>query len=201
MEEAGRMSQLAPASVGGVSVFRLRHPSQPIHLTVYAKVIGPPVVDGDTLTLAGQGHAYIHEPLVADPSVFEVSDLAVGTPVDEEALEQVLPFPLLPGSRIWTGDALRVYLELYHLTADTGGTATYDLRFRLLPLDDVGNVKSSPRPVTLGIQLESTGERAQPHFDIGLAGLEIGFYRLEVDATDLVSGASRSRAIEIEIIG
>ena len=71
----------------------------------------------------------------------------------------------------------------------------------MLPLDEAGDVKSSPRPVTLGIQLESTDERAQRHFDIGLAGLELGFYRLEVDATDLVSGASRSRATEIEIIG
>jgi len=68
-------------------------------------------------------------------------------------------------------------------------------------MDDVGPVKSSPRPVTLGIQLETGDQRAQRHFDIGLAGLEIGFYRLEVDAIDLVSGASRSRATEIEIIG
>jgi GWxTD domain-containing protein len=201
MEEAGRMTQLAPARVGGVSVFRLRHPSQPVHLTVYAKAIGSPVMDADTMTLAGQGHAYIDTPLVADASVFEVSDLAVGTPVDAGALEHALPFPLLPSARIWTGDALRVYLELYHLTADAGGTARYDLRFRLLPLDDVGEVKSSPPPVTLGIQLESFDERAQRHFDIGLAGLEIGLYRLEVDATDLVSGGSRSRATEIEIIG
>jgi hypothetical protein len=65
------------------------------------------------------------------------------------------------------------------------------------------SAKSShpPEPVALGIQLESSSQRAQHHFDIGLAGLEIGYYRLEVDATDLVSGATRSRVTEIEIIG
>ena len=157
MEEAGRVTQRAPASVGGISVFRLRHPPQPIHLTVYGNVVGSPVIDADTLTLAGQGHAYIDEPLVRDPSIFEVSDLAVGTRVDVEALGQALPFPLLPSTRIWTGDALRVYLELYHLTADAGGTARYDLRFRLLPLDDLGDVKSSPSTlVSLGSKSDST---------------------------------------------
>lgn len=201
LEEAGRVTQRAPASVGGVSVFRLRHPPQPMHVTVFGRAVGSPTIEADTLTLAGQAHAYIDGPLIADPSIFEVSDLAVGTPVKVAALEQALPFPLLPSARIWTGDALRVYLELYHLTPDAGGTTRYDLRFRLLPLDEVGEVKSSPQPVTLGIHFESGNERAQRHFDIGLAGLEIGFYRLEVDATDLVSGATRARATEIEIIG
>ncbi len=201
MEEAGRITQRAPARVGGISVFRLRHPPQPMQVTVFGRVVGAPTNDADTLTLAGQGHAYVERPLTTDPAVFEISDLAVGTPVDVDALEQALPFPLLPGARIWTGDALRIYLELYHLTPDEQRTAHYNLRFRLVPLDEVGKVKSSPQPVSLGIQLESSSQRAQRHFDIGLAGLEIGYYRLEVDATDLVSGATRSRVTEIEIIG
>ena len=145
MEEAGRITRRAPARVGGISVFHLRHPPQPMQVTVFGRVVGAPTNDADTLTLAGQGHAYVEGPLTTDPAVFEISDLAVGTPVDVNALEQALPFPLLPGARIWTGDALRVYLELYHLTPDEQRTAHYDLRFRLVPLDEVGEVKSSPR--------------------------------------------------------
>ena len=201
LEEAGRLTQLAPADLGGISVFHLRHPPLPIHLTVYGEALGQPMSEADTLSLAGQAHAYVQAPLSSDPAVFEVSDLAVGTPVlDGDVLDETLPFPLLPGSRIWTGDALRVYLELYHLAPDGQGRGQYALEFRLLPVDEVGEVRSTPDPVTLGIQLESDDDRAQRSFDIGLAGLELGFYRLEVDATDRVSGATKRRVTEIEII-
>jgi hypothetical protein len=36
---------------------------------------------------------------------------------------------------------------------------------------------------------------------MGLAGLEPGFYRLEVDATDLLIGTTITRVSQIEIIG
>lgn len=200
--QAGQVAQLAPAAGGGISVFHLRHPPQPMHLTLIARPIGDPITTGDTLSLVGQGHAYVEEPLTGDPAVFEVSDISVGTPWDAApGSTSSLPFPLLPGSTIWTGDALRVYIELYHLRTDVDDVGLYGLDFRLLPLDDVGEVRSSPEPVTLGIQLESDGPRAQRHFDIGLAGLEPGFYRLKVDATDLLIGSTITRVSQIEIIG
>jgi GWxTD domain-containing protein len=202
LEEAGRITQMAPAAGGGISVFHLLQPPQPMHLTIFGKPVGGPAVGADTLSLAGQGHAYAEEPLRSDVEVFEVSDLAVGTPWDVAPGEaSPLPFPLLPGMRVWTGDALRVYLELYHLRATPDGTSPYALDFRLLPLDALGAVQSSPKPVTLGIQLESNSPTAQRHFDIGLAGLGPGFYRLEVDATDLTAAVMITRTIEIEIIG
>jgi len=199
--EAGRVAQMAPASLGGISVFHLRHPPQPMHFTVFGTVAGERTTEGDTLSLPGQGHAYVEEPLRSDPDVFEVSDLAVGTPWNiATGATNPLPFPLLPGQVIWTGDALRVYLELYHLQMGAEGLSRYSLDFRLVPLDAAGDVRTRTQPITLGFQQETDSRSAKRHFDIGLAGLETGFYRLEVDATDRLSGVTVTRVTEIEII-
>ncbi len=202
LQEAGRLTRLAPAEDGGISVFHLLNPPQPMHITVYGRPVGERVSEGDTLSLAGQGHAYIAEPLSADPDRFEMSDLAVGTPWNPPGgVRNPLPFPLLPGTRVWTGDALRVYLELYHLRPGPDGTRRYELNFRLLPLDEFGQVKSSPKPVTLGIQLETDRATTRRFFDIGLAGVAPGFYRLEVEAADQVAGRRLTRVREVEVIG
>jgi GWxTD domain-containing protein len=202
LDEAGRIVQMAPAALGGISVFNLRNPPQPLHFTVFGTVSGERTTEGDTLSLPGQGHAYVEEPLRSDPSVFEVSDLAVGTPWNAPTgATNPLPFPLLPGNVIWTLDALRVYLELYHLQLDAAGLSHYALDFRLLPMDEAGNRRTNTEPITLGFQQETDSRTVRRHFDIGLAGLDTGFYRLEVDATDRMSGATVTRVTEIEIIG
>ena len=222
LNEAGRTAHDAPAANGGIAVFRLFHPRQPIHVSVYATPMGAPVAAFDTLSLVGAGHAYVDKPLSADTARFEMSDLAVGRPIgpnaDRIAMERTtppaaadsvaqwiaggspLPFELLPARRMWPGDAMRVYVELYHLRADPEGERHYELGFRLISLDATGNPVNTSEPVTVGIPLEGMGSRVGRTFDIGLGGLEPGLYRLEVVGTDLVANATVVRAREIEIM-
>lgn len=201
LEEAGRTSRIAPASEGGISVFRLLHPARPVHLTVLGRPVDPP--RDDTLQLPGQAHAWFDAPLSSDPGSFEISDLAYGTALEnlERGLSYPLPFPLLPAERLWRGDELRVYLELYHLSVPPGEAGRYALSFTLAALDERGQPRSSPAPVRLGIEVESPEPTAKRSYDLDLTGFAPGRYRLTVEATDLRSGATKGRSADVEIIG
>ena len=202
LREAGRTSRDAPAASGGIAVFRLFHPDQPMHVSVYAEAIGEPVAAFDTLSLVGADHVYLENPLSTDR--FEMSDIAVGRPLglggrdDIFAESATLPFPLLPARHMWPGDLMRVYVELYGLRADSLESG-YELGFRLTQLDLDGRPVSGD-PVTIGIPMEGTTTRVARWIDVNLDDFEAGSYLLEVEATDLLGGESIVRRAAIEIM-
>lgn len=205
LREAGRAVRDAPASTGGIAVFRLLHPNQPIHLSVYATPTGGPVAAFDTMSLVGTDHAYFEEPLSANPSQFEMSDIVLGRPLgigdeyDAYAAASELPFPVLPATQMWPGDMMRFHTELYHLRTGESVGAGYELGFRLVQLDENGE-QVSGNPVTIGIPLDGTEPRVARSIDVSLEDFEPGTYRLEVEATDLVTGRTIVRRTEIELL-
>lgn len=200
LQEAGRAARQPTAESGGISVFRLVH-TRPVHMTVVARPsdASPDEAD-DSLPLPGRAYASVAAPLDPDPRALEVSDLAIGTAIEPGPASDALPFPLLPADRIWAGDALRVYLELYHLSLDAHGVGRFGLSFRLIPVDERERAMTTDW-VTLDLELESDSETARRHFDISLAGVEPGLYRLELDARDIRSGSRRARSVIVEVSG
>lgn len=203
LREAGRSATNAPAQGGGIAVFRFPNPNQPVHLSVYATPLGRPVASFDTLSLMGADHVFIEEPLSTDSDRFEMSDVAVGLPVmmgdPSDGGSSSLPFPLLPALHMWPGDAMRFYVELYRLRL-TESEPRYELGFRLVRLDENWEPEESSEPVTVQIPMEESGLRVRRSFDVDLAGLSPGVYRLEVEASDLVSGQAIVRRAEIEVM-
>lgn len=200
LTEVGRLTERVTSARGDVSTFVLRHIPRPLHLTITAETLKEDAVAPETgPPFPGQAHITPRAPLSTDPEVFEMSDLVTGTMPSESLDLSSLPFPLLPTRRLWRRDPLRLYLELYHLETERGvGQIRAD--FRVLPLDDDGEIDVSRDPVTLSVDLESNGSTYREAFDMTLRDQEEGRYRVEVEVTDLLAGETLRRTAEIELL-
>jgi hypothetical protein len=210
LEEVGRMTADVSPEQGDVSIFQLRHPPLPMHLTVVGETLLPGDSAGTGAVAVGfeddrplPAHAHIEPqpPLSTDTAHLEVSDLILGLQIPETVDGSRLPFPLLPASRIWLIDTVRVYLEVYHLGLDGNGSGRFKAEFRVQALRDDGSLDESRGPVTLGVQLETDGPTFGTPFDIALRDQELGRYRVEVVVTDLLRGETVSRSATLELIG
>jgi hypothetical protein len=210
LREVGRLTERVTSDQGDVSTFLLHHPDLPMHLTVTAETllhgdsIPPRAVNvgfDDDRYFPAQVHLEPAEPLNTDTAHLEVSDLTTGVRIPENIDESGLPFPLLPASRIWLIDPLRIYLEVYHLGLDANGAGRFRADFSVQALRDDGRVDESRNPVTLSVQLETDGSLFAAPFDIALRDQELGHYRVEVLVTDLIRGESVFRWAPLEIIG
>lgn len=204
--EVGRLVQPVTPETADLSTFVLRHPPEPIHLTMTAQTLteaSDTSVAADTLVasdrLPGQVHVQPGEPLDRDPERFEMSDLIVGTPIPPQIDARTLPYDVLPSTTIWRLDALRVYLELYHVGLQSG-VGEIDALFRVVPLDDEGEVDEDRDAVTLDdVLLNPEGATYRQFFDISLRDQEPGRYRLEVEMEDLVRGQRIRRSVEFTL--
>lgn len=209
LTEVGRFTQRATSAGNDISTFELRHVDRPMLFTIAAQTVREiaSVDDGSATDSAsirknpGQVHLAPPTPLNSQADQLELSDLATGVVIPETIDGSSLPFPLLPGQRLWRRDPLRVYLEVYHLAMDAMGRARFRADFRIVPLRDDGSVDGSKTPVTLGVELQSEASMFSSAFDIALRDQPLGHYRIEVDVTDLVRGETRSRHAPLELIG
>jgi len=210
LSEVGRLTQRVSPAEGDVSFFHLRHPPLPTHLTVAGETLlsgdprTPRAVEmgyDDDRSLPAQAHIEPLAPLSTDTAHLEVSDLTLGVAIPENIDGSALPFPLLPAPRIWLADALRVYLEVYHLGLDGQGAGRFQAEFTVKPLRDDGTVDDAQDPVTLGIQLETDGPMFGAPFDIALRDKPLGHYRVEVVVTDLHRRETLTRSATLELIG
>ena len=209
LTEVGRLIQRATSSGSDISTFELRHVDRPMLFTIAAEtVLETDSVEGDDATDSapagshpGQAHLTPPPPLNTEADHLELSDLATGVAIPETIDGAALPFPLLPGQRLWLSDPLRVYLEVYHLAMDPTGQAHFRADFRVVALQDDGSVDESKTPVTLGVELQSGESVFSSPFDIALRDHSVGHYRIEVQVTDLVRGETRSRQAALELIG
>lgn len=203
LSEVGRLHQRVSSRRGDVSTFTLRQPDLPLHLTVTAETVreGQVVGEAQGPPFPGQAHLEPEPPLSTDTSAFQMSDLATGVDIPEGVDRTGLPFPLVPTRKIWRRDALKVYLELYHLGVDREDAARFRARFSVLPLESDGSPDRSREPVTLSVDLQSEGRTYRQAFEIALHDQPVGNYRLTVEVTDLTTGKTRTRTAPIEIIG
>jgi len=199
--EVGRIQERVSSATGDISTFTLRHIPRQLHYTVLGEVVccgERPTTD--RRFFPGQAHLLPDEPLSTDPGALEVSDVVTGLPIPDEFDPNDLHFPLVPSRTIWRRDPLRVYLEAYHLRESEEGLHRFRADFRMARWDGEQEIvdESNP-PVTLSVDLESAEAWAHRVFDIDVAGLALGTYRLRVTITDLVSGDEIVRYVPLQL--
>lgn len=221
--EVGRLVQLAEwEGTHGISSFVLRHPPQPLHLTISARTLVAPPADsagtpgaeaaaaapadsrGDTLVassrLPGRAHLDPGRPLDPDPAHLEMSDLVVGMAPPPDFDPRTLPFDVLPSTRIWRRDPVRFYAELYHLALD-GGAGRVEAAFQVIPLDGDGAPDPERDVITIDdVRLEPESSTWRQFFDLSLRDQRPGRYRLVVTFTDTVRGETVQRTAEFDLV-
>ena len=144
-------------------------------------------------------------PAEPDAADFEVSDLIVGIAPRPELDLGDLPVPLLPATRFWRNDPLRVYFEIYRSGAVETGTV--DVRVHLapvtgtspgVPLPDLEDLDLTTAGITLAV--ESPSDRGEHFFDIDLRNERAGLLRVVLQVTDRETGATRIRVTPIHLL-
>lgn len=202
LDEVGRLVQAVSSERADVSSFAIRHVTQPLHLTLTARTLRDDE-ESDTLVasdrLPGQVHLRPEPPLTTDTARLEVSDLMTGTTVPPGMDVSTLPYAILPSRRIWRQDPLRIYLEMYHLGQE-GGSAHLEALFRVIPLDDAGEVDDEREVIALDFQAEPIGATYREFFDVALRDQRPGRYRLQVEITDRVRNQTVRRQAVFELV-
>lgn len=212
-----RLNELARASLasldryGEFSQVQLRHDPRIGHLSLAARH-DMAVADGlSTPVFPGSQHFVVDAPLSLDLAGFDVSDVLVGI-APQPALSIVdLPAPLLPATRFWRDDLLRVYFETYRPSATPSNqTKTYDVRLRIAPIiAEHFHENRSPAPpvreevqgpASVSMALESQGPEDKHFFDLDLRNEPPGILRLVLDVADPATGITKTRAAVIQLL-
>ncbi len=206
MDEIGRAGMIPVDGQDDISTVVLRHPDAIGHLSVTAehKVehAGADEGDSDIGVLPGQRHFVVGSPLRRGGTEFEVSDLIVGlAPQPGLSLEGV-PVPLLPATRFWRSDLVRVYFEIYQPSTVPGGEiGQFDVRISVqrvsgpvLPGQDIEG------RAVVTVTLESPAPDGEHFFGLDLRNERPGDLRLVLEITDKATGTTRIRVAPVRLL-
>ncbi len=214
LTEIARAGMVPVDGPGHLSTLVLRHDSAVRHLSISAR---HDVHDNTgeeagaapaPQRLPGSEHFRIDDPLraVGDDAPFEASDLVVGIAPRAELDLGELPVPLLPATRFWRADLLRVYFELYRPGAISGAGAV-EVRIHLAPITRSSPAIPLPAAEELNLEtaaivvsVESPGRRGEHVFDLDLRNEEPGLLRVVVEITDRTTGVTRVRATQVRLL-
>ncbi len=198
LSEIARAGMLPVDGPGHLSTLVLRQPTAIRHMSVSAR---HDVHDfGDTTPrqrLPGQVHFVVSEPLQSNIGL-EVSDLIVGIAPRPELDLGDLPVPLLPATRFWRDDLLRVYFEVYR--SNPAQTGILDVSVQLQPIESINPVMAlpeteepDPETATITLALESPATHETHSLDLDLRNERAGLLRIIVQVTDRETGTTRVR--------
>ena len=212
LEEVGRASMEPIDLEGSVSQLRLRHVRSLGHLTVAVEHEnlggeGERSVGGDVAdtigVMPGHTHFALAKPLVRRPGLSQVSDLIVGIAPQAGLLPDDMPVPVLPTTRLWRDDLLRVYFEIYHPVAVAEDeTRQFEIRLQTFrrsedPLDD-GEPEAGTAAIV--VSLESAGPTGRHHFDLDLRNEESGALEVVLAVTDTVTDETYVRTAPVLLL-
>ncbi len=218
LAEIARAGMLPADGPGHLSTLLLRHDPGIRHLSVSAR---HDVHDGGEDTgdapapgrLPGHEHFAIGAPLLAvgdsvagDSAPFEASDLVVGIAPRPELDLGELPVPLLPATRFWRADLLRVYFELYR-PGPVSGAGTVEVQVHLTPVTRASPAIPLPTTEELNLEtaaivvpVESPDARGEHFFDLDLRNELPGLLRVVVEITDQATGVTRVRSTPVRLL-
>ena len=142
-------------------------------------------------------------PLLIRPGLSQVSDLIVGIVPEPGLLPDDMPVPLLPTTRLWRDDLLRVYFEIYHpVAAAEEETRQFEIRLQTFrrsddPLDD-GEPEAGTAAIV--VSLESAPPTGRHHFDLDLRNEESGALEVVLAVTDTVTDETYVRTAAVLLL-
>ncbi len=212
LEEVARGDMELIEEDGSVSQLVLRHVRSLGHLTVAVEHrveefdggVGTGEEAADTgAVLPGHSHFTLDPPLARRPIVSEVSDLIVGIAPQAGLLPENMPVPLLPATRLWREDLLRVYFEIYHpVGAGDGVGRQFDVRLQILrrTTDPSGDGELEAATAAIVMTLESVAPTGMHYLDLDLRNEESGPLEVVLVVTDTATDETYVRTAPIFLL-
>jgi len=152
-------------------------------------------------TLRGLGSVHFRqpEPLQSHPDSLQFADLVLGYQMLEEsdtpfsfivANDQVIPWQ----------ETLVLHFEVYNLQMQDNGFSQFELTYRILPVDDDGNIETDRTEFVLTLNFTSEEPRLIEALEIETADLTPGLYELQVDIIDVNTHQEKYRSTRFEVV-
>ncbi len=203
--EIRREADTPPVSYDNVSLFIIEQNAAQAHYTLAAEAFSlPDNTNPDTLVYlapiaVGKATLESMPPLSRNPASLELSDLVIGVAMPAGVDSALFPFRLIPANQIWRGDALKCYLEIYHLALKPDSVAEFSLGFRVARLERKGNKLNRKEMVALSFNFDHPQRRASEGFDIDVSRLKPGDYELTAEVADKISLQKKQRTAMFQI--
>lgn len=137
-------------------------------------------------------------PLHTNPDSLELADLVLGYE-DEENHTDPFSFVLANDQLIPFGKTLVLHFEVYHLERMPIGFTQFELTYRILPVDEDGNVLTDQTEFVLTLNFTNEDQRVVEDLEIETADLRPGLYDLRVRVEDTVTSQSKERVVRFEV--
>lgn len=201
LREIARAGMLPVDGQDHMTLTELHHVADVDHITVAVRHdIDYQAGESAFAVYPGRSHFDIAPPLVRPELGFEVSDLLVGLAPRPEFPLEGGPVPLLPATRLWKEDLLRVYFELYRpLSTPPANAAMFDVRLRFRRTDQ-GDVPDSRREATVTVSIESRGYATQHFFDLDLRNEAPGDLQVVLEISNPATGVTRTRVTPVHLL-
>ncbi len=197
MDETMSLTTEPIAGIDNNAVFQIPHDKNQFHYTLAAEIFdSDSSVDSRNPTVpTGVGRMFYERtpPLNTDSGKLEISDLVIGVEPPSDVDFEQLPFPVIPRNEIWKSDALRIYLEIYHLKLDADEAGHFTLSCKVVWLKKKKERYEREERILTSFDFNSSESTSKEYFGISIENLKPGDYELEVEITDKVSGEKKLR--------
>ncbi len=138
-------------------------------------------------------------PLMNHPDSLEFADLVLGYP-DSLGVTEPFEFRVANDQIIPFGVTLLLHIEVYHLMRMSNGFTQFELTYRILPVDDAGNVLQDQTEFILTLNFINEEVHVVEDLEIETADLTPGLYQLVVHIVDMETDQNKERSIRFEVM-
>jgi len=139
------------------------------------------------------------KPLTSHPDTLEVADLVLGYP-DSLRVTEPFTFRVANDQIIPFGETLLLHFEVYNLARLENGFTQFELTYRILPVDDAGNILQDQTAFILTLNFINEEQHVFEDLEIETADLNPGLYQLIVQIVDMETDQSKKRSIRFEVM-
>jgi len=193
---------------GALSVFRSPHQDRG-QRSISAELSN---IDDDSQSLAfdtpypkstrGLGSIHYREPqpLKSYPDSLQLADIVLGYELHEDRDGQMFPFTVANNQTIPWQETLVLHFEVYNLEVQPNGFSRFELTYRILPVDDSGEILTDQDEFILTLNFTSDENRLIEDLEIETADLNPGLYDLRLQITDVHTLQTKNRTTRFEVI-
>lgn len=138
-------------------------------------------------------------PLVSHTDSLEVADLVLGY-FSDDYVSEPFSFAVANSQTVPFGETLLLHFEVYNLQRMDTQFTHFELTYRILPVDDDGNVLTDQTEFILTLNFTNEERHVIEDLEIETADLSPGLYELVAQFTDTESDQSKQRNIRFEVI-
>ena len=199
-----------PFQAGASSVFQSEHTKRAFRsasseiINTDKSAAGPAFDSLYPETIRGLGSVHYREPspLSPNPDSLQVADLVLGYGIggDDIPADLMFPFYVANSQTVPWQETLALHFEVYNLEVQPNGFSRFELTYRILPIDEDGNVLTDQTEFILTLNFTTEESRLVENLEIETADLMPGLYELRVQISDVNTSQQVNRSTRFEVL-